>query len=75
MSSGIVQTIQLGSEAGKLQSELQSVFRRMLSQTRTIDSSMSLGEVALALGELRKLEAYLERGLEILSRPLEESGI
>lgn len=73
MSSGIVQTIQLGSEAGKLQSELQSVFRRMLSQTRTIDSSMSLGEVAVALGELRELEAYLERGLEILSGPLEES--
>lgn len=70
MSTGTVQTIRFESEAGKLQTELQSVFRKMLSQTRRIDSSMTLGDSAEALGQLRELEAYLERGLEVLGKPL-----
>jgi hypothetical protein len=32
--------------------------------------SMTLGEGTEALGQLRELEAYLERGLEVLSEPL-----
>lgn len=72
MSSGSVQTVGIESEAGRLQTELQSVFRKMLGQTRRIDSSMTLGDAAQALGQLRELEAYLERGLEVLGRPLGE---
>jgi hypothetical protein len=35
-----------------------------------IDMTLTLGDSAEALGQIRELEAYLERGLEVLSRPL-----
>jgi hypothetical protein len=31
---------------------------------------MTLGDSIEALGQLRELEAYLERGLEVLGKPL-----
>lgn len=70
-----MQTVGLEPEAGKLQAELQSVFRKMLSHTRVIDSSMTMGDAVEALGQLRELEAYLERGLEVLSRPLARDSL
>jgi hypothetical protein len=32
--------------------------------------TMTLGDSTEALGQLRELEAYLERGLDVLSKPL-----
>lgn len=70
MSAAVVRTVGLESEAGRLQNELKGVFRKMLSHTKRIDASMTLGDSVEALGQLRELEAYLERGLAVLSRPL-----
>ena len=69
MFSTTVQEAEVGTEAGKLQADLRGVFSKILSHARRIDVSMTLGEGAEALGQLRELEAYLERGLDILSRP------
>ena len=74
MSATAIQAVGLESEAGKLQADLQDVFRKMLSQTRRIHNSMELGAAAEALGQLRELEVYLERGLEVLSRPFSEQS-
>jgi hypothetical protein len=74
MSSTVARTVGLETEAGKLQADLRNVFGKMLSQTRRIDSSMTLGAAIEALGQLRELEAYLERGLEVLSGPLSEES-
>jgi hypothetical protein len=74
MSSTAIQTVGFESEAGKLQADLRDVFRKMLSQTRRIDSSLTLGATTEALGQLRDLEGYLERGLEVLSIPLSEES-
>jgi hypothetical protein len=65
-----VQEAEVGTEAGKLQADLRDVFSKILSHARRIDMSMTLGEGTEALGQLRELEAYLERGLEVLSKPL-----
>jgi hypothetical protein len=70
MSGITVQEIEVGSEAGKLQADLREVFNKILSYARTIDMTMTLGDDTEALGQIRELEAYLERGLEVLSRPL-----
>jgi hypothetical protein len=70
MSGITVQEIEVGSEAGKLQADLREVFNKILSYARTIDMTMTLGDDTEALGQVRELEAYLERGLEVLSRPL-----
>ena len=61
MFSKTVQEAEVGTEAGRLQADLRDVFNRILSHARRIDMSMTLGEGAEALGELRELEAYLER--------------
>ena len=74
MSTALVQNTGLESEAGKLQADLREVFRKMLSHTRSIDTSMTLGSTSEALGQLRELEAYLERGLAVLSRPMREES-
>jgi len=65
-----VQEAEVGTEAGKLQADLRDVFSKILSHARRIDMSMTLGEGTEALGQLRELEAYLERGLEVLNKPL-----
>lgn len=65
-----VQEAVVGTEAGRLQDDLRGVFAKMLSHARTIDMTLTLGDSAAALGQIRELEAYLERGLEVLSRPL-----
>ena len=65
-----VQEAEVETEAGKLQADLRDVFSKILSHARRIDMSMTLGEGTEALGQLRELEAYLERGLEVLSKPL-----
>ncbi|TMI42953.1 hypothetical protein E6H19_10735 [Candidatus Bathyarchaeota archaeon] len=65
-----VQEAEVGTEAGKLQADLRDVFSKILSHARRIDMTMTLGEGTEALGQLRELEAYLERGLEVLSKPL-----
>ena len=70
MFSTAVQEAEVGTEAGKLQADLRDVFSKILSHARRIDMSMTLGEGSEALGQLRELEAYLERGLEVLSKPL-----
>ena len=70
MSNMTVQEAVVGTEAGKLQHDLRDVFSKMLSQARTIDVTLTLGDGTEALGQIRELEAYLERGLEVLSRPL-----
>ena len=70
MFSKMVQEAEVGTEAGRLQADLRDVFNRILSHARRIDMSMTLGEGTEALGQLRELEAYLERGLEVLSKPL-----
>ena len=62
----------LGTEAGKLQADLRDVFTKILSHARRIDLAMTLGEDSETLEQIRELEAYLERGLEVLSRPLTE---
>jgi len=60
-----------GTEAGKLQTELRDVFSKILSHARTIDMTLALGDTTEALGQIRELELYLERGLVVLSRPLD----
>ncbi|TMI16520.1 hypothetical protein E6H33_04270 [Candidatus Bathyarchaeota archaeon] len=65
-----IQGAAVGAEAGKLQADLRNVFSRLLSHARTIDMTMTLGDSTEALGQIRELEAYLERGLEVLSKPL-----
>ena len=70
MSNVMARETVVGTEAGKLQDDLRDVFSKMLSHARTIDMTLSLGDSTEALGQLRELEAYLERGLEVLSRPL-----
>jgi hypothetical protein len=74
MSSTAIQTLGFESEAGKLQADLRDVFLKMLRQTRRIDSSLTLGVATEALEQLRELERYLERGLEVLSSPLSEES-
>ena len=66
--------VSVESEAGRLQADLRDVFRKMLTHTKRIDSSITLGTSAEALGQLRELEAYLERGLAVLCRPLVEES-
>jgi len=70
MSKMAVQEAVGGTEAGRLQEDLRGVFSKMLSHARTIDMTLALGDNTEALGQIRELEAYLERGLEVLSRPL-----
>jgi len=70
MSNVTVQESAGGTEAGRLQKDLRGVFSKMLSHARTIDMTLTLGDNTEALGQIRELEAYLERGLEVLSRPL-----
>jgi len=70
MSNMTVQEAVVGTEAGRLQDDLRGVFSKMLSHARTIDMTLTLGDNTEALGQIRELEAYLERGLEVLSRPL-----
>jgi hypothetical protein len=70
MENQTVQEAIEGTEAGKLQTELREVFTKILSHTRRIDMTMALGDTTEALGQVRELEAYLERGLVVLSRPL-----
>ena len=74
MSNMTVQEVRVGTEAGKLQADLRDVFSKMLSHARRIDMTMALGDGSEALGQLRELEAYLERGLEVLSRPLSDES-
>ena len=70
MSNMAVQEARVGTEASRLQDDLRGIFTKMLSHARTIDMTLTLGDSTEALGQLRELEAYLERGLEVLSRPL-----
>src|SRR6266566_4629986 len=70
MSNMTIQGAAVGAEAGKLQADPRNVFSRLLSHARTIDMTMTLGDSTEALGQIRELEAYLERGLEVLSKPL-----
>ena len=63
-------SVSVESEAGRLQADLREMFRKMLTHTKRIDSSMTLGTAVEALGQLRELEAYLEWGLVVLCRPL-----
>jgi hypothetical protein len=65
-----VQQAVVETEAGKLQDDLREVFSKMLNHARTIDMTLTLGDNAEALGQLRELELYLEKGLAVLSRPL-----
>jgi len=65
-----VQEVGVGTEAGKLQADLRDVFSKVLSHARRIDMTMAMGYGTEALGQIRELEAYLEKGLEVLSRPL-----
>ena len=65
-----VQEAEVGTEAGKLQADLRDVFSKILSHARRVDMTMTLGDSTEALGQLRELEAYLERGLEVLNKPL-----
>ena len=74
MSNITVQEVVVGTEAGKLQDDLRDVFGKMLAHARTIDMSLTLGDRTEALGQIRELEAYLERGLDVLSRPLEHES-
>jgi len=70
MPTTISETLQPDSEAGKLQADLHEVFGKILSHTRGIKSTVVLGDNVEALGRISELEAYLERGLEVLSRPI-----
>ncbi len=69
-----VQEVGRGTEAGKLQADLRDVFSKILSHARRIDMTMTMGDGTEALGQIRELEAYLERGLEVLSRPLTDES-
>jgi hypothetical protein len=73
MSNTTVQEMGVRTEAGKLQADLREVFSKILSHARRIDMTMTLGDGTEALGQIRELEAYLQRGLEVLSRSLTES--
>jgi hypothetical protein len=73
MSNAMVREVGVGKEAGKLQEDLRNVFKTILSHARKIDMTITLGDGIEALGQIRELEAYLERGLEVLSKPLTES--
>jgi hypothetical protein len=70
MSNVTVQETMVGSEAGKLQADLRDVFSEILSHARRIDLTMTMGDTVEAMGQIRELEAYLERGIEVLTRPL-----
>jgi hypothetical protein len=70
MFNATVQEAGVETEAGKLQVDLRDVFSKILSHARRIDMTMTMGDGTGALGQIRELEAYLERGLEVLSRPL-----
>jgi hypothetical protein len=70
MSNETVQEAGVGIEASRLQADLRDVFSKMLSHARRIDMTMTMGDGTEALGQIRELEAYLERGLEVLGRPL-----
>src|SRR5947208_2889704 len=70
MPSMTVQETVAGTEAGKLQTELRDVFSKILGHARRIDMTLALGDTTEALGQVRELELYLERGLVVLSRPL-----
>jgi len=65
-----VQETVVGTEASKLQTELRDVFSKILGHARRIDMILALGDTTEALGQVRELELYLERGLVVLSRPL-----
>ena len=71
MSKMAIQEGVAGTEAGKLQVELRDVFSKLLSHARRIDMTLALGDSLEALGQIRELELYLERGLVVLSRPLD----
>ena len=70
MSNMTVQETVTWTEAGKLQTELRDVFSKILGHARRIDMILALGDTTEALGQVRELELYLERGLVVLSRPL-----
>jgi hypothetical protein len=70
MSNVTVQETIVGSEAGKLQTDLRDVFSKILSHARRIDMTMTMGNTTEAIGQIRELEVYLEMGLEVLTRPL-----
>ncbi len=70
MPNMTVQETVVGTEASKLQTELRDVFSKILGHARRIDMTLALGDTTEALGQVRELELYLERGLVVLSRPL-----
>jgi CHAD domain-containing protein len=70
MSSATIRAIGVESEAGKLQGDIRDVFSKILSHAKLIDMTMTLGDTTEALGQVRELEMYLERGLEVLSQPM-----
>ncbi len=71
MSDGLnVESLGVESEAGKLQADIRDVFSKILSHTKVIDVTMTLGDSVEALGQLRELEIYLERGLRVLTSPV-----
>ena len=70
MPNMTVQETVVGTEASKLQTELRDVFSKILGHARRIDMILALGDTTEALGQVRELELYLERGLVVLSRPL-----
>ena len=74
MSNMAVQESVVQTEAGKLQADLRDVFSKILSHARSIDMTMTMGDNSEALGQLRELEAYLERGLDVLNRPLNDES-
>ena len=74
MSNMTVQETVVETEARKLQADLRDVFSKILSHARSIDMTMTMGDNSEALGQLRELETYLERGLDVLSRPLNDES-
>ncbi len=70
MSRVILEGRKQVSEAANLQGDLSEIFNKILSHARRIDMTMTLGDSVEALGQLRELESYLQRGLDVLSRPL-----
>jgi hypothetical protein len=65
MFSTTIQEQEIGTEAGKLQSDLRDVFSKILSHARRIEMTMTLGDITEALGQLRELEAYLEKAWKL----------